>query len=130
MPKTFAKEQENKFKELRKGKSEQSIINFIKKFINKKPSDLDFNTFLDSMTKSDEIFSDFVTFVDCFNRKSKSFKLMSNTISSACQIKHIKYKQYYQKIVGCQDNKISKLIEKKEVYFKGIASDNLILKGK
>lgn len=61
-------EKENKFKELRKGKTEQSIIKFIKEFIDKTPSDSDFRTFLDFTSESDEIFTDFVRFVDCFRK--------------------------------------------------------------
>ena len=122
---TFTKEQENKFKELRKGKTEQSIINFINKFINKKPSDQDFRVFMDLITESDEVFTDFVIFIDCFHRNSISFRLIHDTIIWALKCEHIKYKQYYRRVTS-QKTKLSQLLKRKEIRIGGIP-DHLIL---
>lgn len=118
------KEQENKFKKLRHGKTEQLIIKFIKKFIKNRPCTPDFIVFLDSITKSYKIFSDFVIFVNHFNRESKSFRLMCDSIIYG-HYYHVKYKQYYRKIVIRRDKKLYDLTKN----IKSIASDSLILKG-
>lgn len=61
--------------------------------------------------------------------ESKSFGLMRDSIIWGFENHHTKYKQYYRKVVGRQDNKESRLLKKKDVNLSTIASDNLILKG-
>ena len=108
----MTEEQANKFKEINKGEIPQTIIKFIKEFINKKPSDQDLKTFADVITQSDEKYMKFVIFADYFNRQSKSFKFMTNCHIQLRNI-HTKYSQYYKRVTK-QDKKLYKIIEEQE----------------
>jgi len=106
----ITEEQGNKFKEISKGEIPQTIIKFIKDFINKKPSDKDLSLFGDLITESDEKYMTYVSFVDYFNRQSKSFKLITK-YHQWLQDNHIKYSQYFKRIMD-HDKKLYKILDK------------------
>lgn len=108
----MSEEQVNKFKELCKGETQQTIIKFINDFINKKPSDQDLKTFADFITQSNEIYIDYIVFVDCFNRQSKSFRLMSKW-HIFLKDNHSKYSQYFKRITK-KDKELNQIMKKKE----------------
>jgi hypothetical protein len=106
------------FKNLCKGEIQQRVIKFVKKFQDKTPSNKDYDIFLEYLLKSFRVFLDFVTFVDCFDRTSKSFQIMLGLSSYMISLKHPKYVKYYKKL----------LKESPPRLISGYISDELILK--
>ena len=125
MSEIITEEQLNKFKEISKGEIEQKIIKFINDFINKEPSDQDLNLFGDLITESDEKYITFVIFVDCFNRQSKSFKLITK-YHTWLRDNHTKYSQYFKRIID-HDKKLYKILDEKDNHSLGSNIDSLIL---
>ena len=109
---------QNIFKDLCKGEAQQRVIKFVKKFQDKTPSNKDYDIFLEYLLKSFRVFSDFVTFVDCFDRTSKSFKIMLEFSSYITSLQHPDYIKYYRKLVK----------ENPPRLIRGYISDELILK--
>lgn len=90
---------QNIFKDLCEGETQQTVIKFVEKYQHKKPSNKDYDMLLEYLLKSFRVFSDFVTFVDCFDRNSKSFKIMVEASSYITSLQHPDYIKYYRKLV-------------------------------